>query len=245
MLLIAHRGDSVHRPENTLASFRRALEVGADNVELDVQLTRDGKLVVIHDPTLDRTTNGRGPVGEHSLDEIRALSAGYPTRFGDRFRDERVPTLDEAFELLRGRARILIEIKGESVTEDERGIEERVVEAVTKARMNEHVGIASFLPLALARCRRIAPELPRATLFAPGTTADIVSVSREVEAGLVLPHKSMLDEALAGAVVAAGLHLGTWVVDDPDELDGLARFELTGVATNDPDALLAHLARPG
>ena len=84
MLLIAHRGDSAHRPENTLSSFLRALEVGADNVELDVQLTRDGRLVVIHDATLDRTTTGQGPVASHGFEEIRALSAGYPAQFGDR-----------------------------------------------------------------------------------------------------------------------------------------------------------------
>ena len=78
MLLLAHRGDSAHRPENTLASFLRALEVGADNVELDVQLTRDGRLIVIHDATLDRTTTGQGPVASHSLEEIRSLQRRLP-----------------------------------------------------------------------------------------------------------------------------------------------------------------------
>ena len=243
MLVIAHRGDSAHRPENTLASFRRALEVGADHVELDVQLTRDDRLVVIHDPTLDRTTNGHGPVSEHSLEEIRALSAGYPTLFGDRYADQKVPTLEEAFELLRGRARVMIEIKRESVSEEAAdGIEARIVEAVRQAEMFEHVGVASFLPLALARCRRIAPDLPRAALFAPNLPADVVAVGRDIEANLVLPHKSMLDDALAAAIKEAGLRLGTWVVDDPEELDSLARFGLIGAATNDPGGLLAHLA---
>ncbi len=243
MQLIAHRGDSAHRPENTLASFLRALEVGADSVELDVQLTRDSRLIVIHDATLDRTTTGQGPVASHSLEEIRALSAGYPALFGDRYADEKVPTLDEAFELLRGRARVLIEIKPESVSDVDEGIEARVVQAVRRAEMTEQVGIASFHPGALARCRRLAPELPRAVLFAPQPEADMVAISLNIEADLVLPHKSMLDQALATEIEGAGLQLGTWVVDDPDELDSLARFGLTGVATNDPGALLAHLAR--
>jgi len=244
VLLIAHRGDSAHRPENTLASFRRALEVGADHVELDVQLTRDDQLVVIHDPTLDRTTTGHGPISQHSLEEIRALSAGYPALFGDRYADQKVPTLEEAFDLLRGRARVMIEIKRESVSADTAdGIEARIVEAVRQAEMTENVGVASFLPLALARCRRLAPELPRAALFAPNLPADVLAVSRDVEADLVLPHKSMLDDALAATIKEAGLRLGTWVVDDPDELDSLSRFDLIGAATNDPGRLIAHFGR--
>jgi glycerophosphoryl diester phosphodiesterase len=206
-----------------------------------VQLTRDGQLVVIHDPTLDRTTTGRGPVASHDLEEIRALSAGYPKLFGDRYLDEKVPTLEEAFELLRGHARVLIEIKPESVSDEDDGIESRVVRAVRQAKMTEHVGIASFLPRALLRCRRIAPELPRAVLFAPNVDTDMVAIGLDIEADLVLPHRSMLDAALAGAIRGAGLRLGTWIVDDPDDLDSLVHFGLAGVGTNDPGRLLAHL----
>ena len=95
-LVIAHRGDSAHRPENTLASFAGALEVGAELVELDVQLTADGHVIVLHDPTLDRTTTGRGDVRRMTLAEVRAVSAGYPDRFGSAYAGERVPTLGEA-----------------------------------------------------------------------------------------------------------------------------------------------------
>src|SRR6185295_11448303 len=120
-LIIAHRGDSAHRPENTLASFASALEVGADLVELDVQLTRDGEVVVIHDVTVDRTTNGSGDVRQMTLAEVRALSAGYPERFGPEYEGERVPTLAEALNLMHGRARVMIELKTESVSGDAEG----------------------------------------------------------------------------------------------------------------------------
>ena len=93
LLVIAHRGDSAHRPENTLAAIAGALELGVSAVEIDVQLTRDGRVVVMHDPTLDRTTSGRGDVRQLSLAEIRALSAGYPSRFGTAYQGEHVPTL--------------------------------------------------------------------------------------------------------------------------------------------------------
>ena len=109
-LVIAHRGDSANRPENTLASFASALELGADFVEFDVQLTKDGHAVVIHDPTLERTTSGTGRLLDQTLAEIRKVSAGYPSRFGDAYRGERVPTLSEVLGLLRGRATAMIEI---------------------------------------------------------------------------------------------------------------------------------------
>src|SRR5215510_16313441 len=85
-LVIAHRGDSAHLPENTLAALAGALELGVSAVEIDVQLTRDGRIVVIHDSTLDRTTSGRGDVRQMTLAEVRAVSAGYPSRFGDAYR---------------------------------------------------------------------------------------------------------------------------------------------------------------
>ncbi|HET8644390.1 MAG TPA: glycerophosphodiester phosphodiesterase family protein, partial [Vicinamibacteria bacterium] len=107
-LIIAHRGDSAHRPENTLASFASALEVGADLVELDVQLTRDGHPVVIHDPTVDRTTDGQGKVVDFTLPELRRLSAGYPGRFGAAYAGERVPTLAQVLNFLRGRCKVMI-----------------------------------------------------------------------------------------------------------------------------------------
>src|SRR6266850_146761 len=99
-LVIAHRGDSAHRPENTLAAFAAALEIGAAIAEFDVHLTRDGEVVVIHDATLDRTTNGHGAVRNMTLAEIRRFSAGYPARFGSTYTGERVPTLGP--EILRG-----------------------------------------------------------------------------------------------------------------------------------------------
>ena len=113
-LIIAHRGDSAHFPENTLAAFRSALNLQADLVEFDVQCTKDGQVVVIHDASVDRTTNGRGRVRDMTVAEVQALSAGYPLRFGNAFAAERIPTLGEALETLKGRGRPMIEIKSDS-----------------------------------------------------------------------------------------------------------------------------------
>jgi len=238
-LVIAHRGDSAHRPENTLASFASALECGADLVELDVQLTKDGHVVVIHDPTVDRTTGGHGRVGELTLREVRALSAGYPERFGSDFAGERVPTLAEAMGFLRERARVLVEIKPHSVTGDaEGGIEARALAEVRRARMEKDVAFISFDRRALVRCRDLAPEIARGPLFHRAEAGEVLAVAREVGGELVMPAKGMLSEDLRDRAREAGIKVATWVVDDPEELRALARFDLYGIGSNRPGVLL-------
>jgi glycerophosphoryl diester phosphodiesterase len=242
-LVIAHRGDSAHRPENTLASFASALEVGAVLVELDVQLTMDGHLVVLHDPTLDRTTTGRGDVRRMTLAEVRAVSAGYPERFGNSYAGERVPTLSDALALLHGRARVLVELKSESVTDDgEGGLEARVAEEVRRSGMAGHVALISFDHRAIVRLQALAPEVTRGRLFGRTTADELLAHAREAGCELVMPHKSQLSDALAERVHAAGLKLATWVVDEPEELRRLARFGLYGVGSNRPGVLIDAIA---
>jgi glycerophosphoryl diester phosphodiesterase len=242
-LVIAHRGDSAHRPENTLASFAGALEVGAALVELDVQLTADGHVIVIHDPTLDRTTTGRGDVRRMTLAEVRAVSAGYPDRFGSAYAGERVPTLGEALALLRDRARLLVEIKTESVTDDaEGGLEARVAEEIRRAGLSDQAALISFDHRAIVRLQALAPEITRGRLFGRTTVDEVLAHAREAGCGLVMPHKSQLTDALAERVHAAGLKLATWVVDEPEELKALARYGLYGVGSNRPGVLLDAIA---
>lgn len=238
-LIIAHRGDSAHRPENTLASFASALLAGADIVELDVQLTRDARLAVIHDPTVDRTTNGAGRVHDLTFQELRALSAGYPSQFGDAYAGERVPTLQEVLGFLKGRARALIEIKKESVSDDAAsGIEALSVEAVRHAEMAGDVALISFEPRALMRCRELGPEIKRGHLFYRATPAEVVAGARAVECDLVMPEKGMLSDELIRLARAARLNVATWVVDDPEELRALLRYDLFAVGTNRPGELI-------
>jgi glycerophosphoryl diester phosphodiesterase len=238
-LIIAHRGDSAHVPENTLASFAAALEVGADLVEFDVQLTKDGAVVVIHDATVNRTTDGRGRVHDMTLAQIRALSAGYPSRFGAAHRGERVPTLGEALTLLKDRARVMVEIKPDSVTDDaEGGIEARAIAEVRKAGMEKDVALLSFSRRALLRCRKLAPEIVRGHLFQRAEPGEVLVGAREVASELVMPEKGMLSDELRDRAREAGLKLATWVVDDPEELRHLGRFDLYGVASNRPGIML-------
>jgi glycerophosphoryl diester phosphodiesterase len=241
-LVIAHRGDSAHRPENTLASFQSALEVGAGIVELDVQLSRDGHVVVIHDPTVDRTTSGRGPVGSLTLAELRALSAGYPERFGTRYAGQRIPTLGEVLSFLRGRARLMIEIKSDSVTDDALGgIEARTIAEVRRQDMGDDLALISFDRRALLRCKEQAPEIGRGYLLAEGDPERAVVACVEVGGLVIMPEKAMLSEDLRQRAAAAGLRLATWVVDDPQELPSLEKYGLYGLASNRPGVLLEAL----
>jgi glycerophosphoryl diester phosphodiesterase len=242
-LVIAHRGDSAHRPENTLASFASALEVGATVVELDVQLTADHEVVVIHDPTLERTTDARGDVRRMTLAEVRAVSAGYPERFGDRWSGERIPTLAEALALLRERARVLVEIKAESVTDDaEGGLEARAASEIRRAGMAGAVAVISFDQRAIVRMRSLAPEITRGRVYGRTSPDEVLETAREAGCAIVMPHKSQLSEALASRAREAGLELATWVVDEPEELRRLAPLGLYGVGSNRPGVLLDAIA---
>ena len=242
-LVIAHRGDSAHRPENTLASFAGALELGVSAVELDIQLTRDGHVVVIHDANLERTTSGRGDVRQMTLAEVRAVSAGCPDRFGGEWAGERVPTLAEALALLRDRARAMIEIKAESVTADETGgVEARAVEEIRRAGMVDAVALISFDQRAILRLRQLAPEISRGRIFGRTSAEEVLADARVTASEVVLPHKSQLSDDLVSRVHAAGIKLATWVVDEPEELRQLARFNLYGVGSNRPGVLLEAIA---
>jgi len=242
-LVIAHRGDSAHRPENTLAAMAGALELGVSAVELDVQLTKDGRVVVIHDSTLDRTTSGRGDVRQLTLAEVRAVSAGYPSRFGNGWAGEHVPTLAEALSLLRDRARTLIEIKKESVTDDEAGgVEALTIAEIRRLGVADKVALISFDQRAILRARELAPEISRGRIFSRTSTDDLLAEAQATASEVVLPHKSQLSDDLVTRARAAGIKVATWVVDDPQELKPLARFNLYGVGSNRPGVLLDAIA---
>ena len=150
MLRIGHRGARAYEPENTLRSFKRALEIGVDAVELDVRKTRDDQLVVIHDPDVKKTTNGKGLVNELTLKEIQ----GFSTEKG-----ERIPTLKEAFAFLDKKVKILVELK-------EAGIEEKVLALIRENSLQKNVVIVSFLEDALRKIRELDNDIETGLIYA-------------------------------------------------------------------------------
>jgi glycerophosphoryl diester phosphodiesterase len=164
-IIIAHRGASKHAPENTIAAFRKALELGAEGIELDVHLSADGHLVVIHDEKVDRTSNGNGWVKEKTLEELKALDFG--SWFTQEFKGEAIPTLDEALELLQPWTGIInIEIKGGSILYP--GIEKEVVKKIEKFKLEDKMIISSFNHYSLVEVKKLNPKIKTGILYVSG-----------------------------------------------------------------------------
>ncbi|MGH2634578.1 MAG: glycerophosphodiester phosphodiesterase [Actinomycetota bacterium] len=244
-VIVAHRGASSSRPENTLASFEEALRLGARIVELDVRLSRDGVAVVMHDATVDRTTDGTGAVHELLRDELAGLNAG------DADGPQAVPTLAEVLDLVTGRAAVALEIKnlpGEpGFQTGGEAIVEAVHEELVRTAFDGPVLVLSFNPASIGASRAIDPGVPTG-LLSTEHVPPREALAHAVEAGheMVLPGTgSLIPEgaSFVGDVHAAGLRVGTWTVDDPDRLGMLLDRGVDAIASNDPAMALAVLAR--
>src|SRR5919197_5083274 len=235
-LVVGHRGAMGYAPENTLASFELAVEQGADVVELDVHLSRDGEVVVMHDERLERTTDGRGLVAEHSLAELRRLDAG--AWFEPRFGGQRIPTLDEVLAWARERTPLAIEIKNAPIFYD--GIEAKVVELLARHGMRERALVISFDHHALRRVRELDPAVETGVLYAC-RPVDAPALARAAGARLLEPHWSFLTPQDVDAAHAAGLRVSTWTVS-ASELPRLVAMGVDGIATNEPDVAVRMLS---
>jgi glycerophosphoryl diester phosphodiesterase len=242
--VIAHRGFSGRAPENTLVAVRQAIAVGADMVEVDVTLTADHRVVCIHDDTLDRTTNGTGPVSGHTLAQLGRLDAG--SWFSSSFRNQRIPTLDEVLDTVRGRILINIEIKEEAVTDQlAGGIAERVVRLVAEREMSETVVISSFAPVALEHVRAIDPTIPTASLFNQDLHFDMgpLEVVAEVGSqGLNLSRKRVTSE-IVDRCHSNGIPLGVYTVNRRRQMRRQIQLGVHAMFTDRPDRLITILTK--
>jgi glycerophosphoryl diester phosphodiesterase len=233
--VVGHRGAMGHCPENTMASFERALELGANWIELDVHLSRDGALVVIHDETLERTTNGHGLVRDHTLAELEQLDAGG---------GQHIPTLDEVLVWARERNTIVdIEIKNAPVYYD--GISEAVVSALHRNSMTEQVIVISFDHSAAKRVKALDERVVTGVLYACRPTDGGVGLARAAAADAVLPHWAYVTADDVAAAHAEGLSVAPWASSDPHVLQRLIGYGVDAIGTNHPDVLRDVLASGG
>jgi glycerophosphoryl diester phosphodiesterase len=241
-LVVAHRGASSAYPENTLESFRGAIEAGADVIETDVRLSADGVAVVVHDQDLSRTTDGAGFVHELTVAELKRLdaSAGHGSK-------AEIPTLREVLDLVNGRAGINLEIKnipGEVAFDSPKEATVRAaLEELERTSFSGSVLVSSFNWITIERSRELAPEVPTGflTIAAIAPAAALV-YARDGGHQYVLPSVTALvpaGEAFVREAHEAGRRVGTWTVDDPGEARTLFEWGVDAVATNDPAALLA------
>jgi len=232
--VVGHRGAMGHCPENTLVSFERGLELGADWIELDVHLSRDGALAVIHDETVDRTTNGHGAVRDHTLAELKALDAG--SWFGPEYAGQRIPTLDEVLAWARQRNTIVdIEIKNGPVYYA--GIETAVVEAVQRYDMTEQVIVISFDHAAVQQVKALEPGIATGVLYAGRPVDGGLSMASQAQADAVLPHWAYVAAGDVAAAHAAGLSVAPWASSDPAVLRHMIAAGVDAIGTNHPDVL--------
>jgi glycerophosphoryl diester phosphodiesterase len=224
-LVISHAACGGHAPENTLAGMRKALELQADAIEIDVQASADGVPVLMHDLTVDRTTNGSGEVAKLSLEQLRALDAG----------GEPVPTLAGVLQITRGRALLVIEIK-------QPGIEGLIATVARDQNSLGEVMAWSFFPQALESIRAAEPRMPGALLL----TAEALSRwpearERALRLGLqgVSAFHSRIDEQLTRDCQRSGLALYAWTVDRQANIARLIELGIDGVCTNFPDRAVA------
>ena len=237
---IAHRGFSARYPENTLLAFRKALDLGVTWAEFDLQYTYDAHLVVMHDRTVDRTTDGVGAVSDLSLDQIRALDAG--TRFGPEFAGARVPTFEETLDILAGKARAVVELKFEGNAP--------ISLVIDTLQHRDLLGCSAISSFDLHK-------LPVVVSLAPGisTTAELGLDDRTVE-GLIAEVRSAgadtlgircadATEELVGQAHAAGLCVRAWGLggDQGPEMERLIDLGVEGMTTNHPDVLQDILKR--
>ena len=236
-LRIAHRGASGNglAPENTLAACEKAIQIGVDMIEIDVHLTRDGQVVVLHDPAIDRTTDRTGLVADLYSDEVYQADAG--SWFGTDFVGERVPLLEDVLDLARHRAVVLIEIKADFITE-------RVLRVIETAGAVEQVVLQSFNPDTVERVNLLAPTLPTALLIGQlPTTPSRVRARRiirqvlQIGANALAIWHATLTPPFFEEMRKRGVAVWAWTVDQDIIMRDLTQMGIQGIITNYPDQL--------
>jgi glycerophosphoryl diester phosphodiesterase len=239
LLNFGHRGAPKAAPENTLASFQKAREMGADGVELDVMLCADGEVVVSHDFNVERTTDGHGCVRELTLAQLKALDAG--SWFGPQFVGERIPTLREVVQWAADDMLLNIELKSVSMRTD--GLEEKVINIVREHKLEHRAVLSSFNPFALRRVKQMAPDLHTGLLYA----ADLPIYLRRAwlrplaRPDALHPQYDMVTGAYLLWAKRYGYRVNVWAPDQVPEMERVITQKVDMIITDRPDVLATLL----
>ncbi|WP_019392551.1 glycerophosphodiester phosphodiesterase [Priestia filamentosa] len=232
---VAHRGASAYAPENTIAAFDKAVEMKADYIEIDVQRSKDGKLVLIHDTTVDRTTDGSGKVGNLTFKELRNLDAG--NWKGEQFSGAQIPTFDEILDRYHGRIGILIELKAPELYP---GIEESVAKELKERNLdkpqNEKIIVQSFNHKSMKKMNELLPKVPIGVL----TSSRADTTEQDLQEFLTYadyfnPSYGIVTEDLVNQVHSLGMKIGSWTVRSQEAADFLLDAGVDAIITDYPD----------
>lgn len=240
-IIIAHRGASAYAPENTMAAFRKALEMRAGGIEIDVHLTKDGYPVVVHDQQLGRTCNGTGLIKGKTLQELKKLDFG--SWFSEEFENEPIPTLEEVMDLISTEDILFnIELKSGAVLYP--GIERLVVEMVKKYKMEERVIISSFNHYSLLEVKRIAPEIKIGLLYSAGLV-EPWEYAKRLGAEAIHPLYISIPPEAVKACNENGVLVNPYTIDKPEHIKLAALAGVDGIITNVPDIAIKILEEMG
>ncbi len=238
-MVFAHRGASAYAPENTLSSFQLAVELGAPAIELDVKLTGDGEVVVLHDQTLDRTTNGNGDIRQFTLTQLRKVDAG--EKFDSKFRGEHIPTLREVFDLFGNSVILNIELTNYASPQDD--LLTRVVSLIKQFHLEESTLFSSFLPVNLIKARGMCPDVPIGLLTFPGWKGWFFRspmnfwIPREA----IHSHISDISPDFIERQHRSGKRVHVWTVNAADSIQCMFEYGVDGIFTDDPKLALCIL----
>lgn len=239
-VVIAHRGDSAHAPENTLSAFRLAEKKGADAVEFDVKLSKDRHVIVIHDKTVERTTNGSGQVNTLPLAALKELDAGVHS--STDYPNERIPTLVEVFENLGNDIHMNIELTNYSTPFDD--LVERVADTVQDFGFQERILFSSFLPKNLHKAKKLLPDVPCGLLSLAGIAGFPIRLwgwKGRMEA--LHPHIKDVNVKLINMIHKRGKKIRVWTVNGSKDMEMLTEMGVDGIFTDDPALMMTVLGR--
>jgi glycerophosphoryl diester phosphodiesterase len=234
-IIFGHRGASKFAPENTLAAFDLALASGAPAIELDTMLTRDGVPVVIHDRTVDRTTDGKGRVDDLTLKQVQSLDAG--SRFSAKFHGEKIPTLEQVFERYRSKLLINVELKNYHAPFD--ALPVVVVELVRQMKNQNSLIFSSFNPVNLTRIKRVLPEAQVALLVENSFGGRVLAsrVFSSISPHFIHPQTSYISPEYLSREHAHGRRVNTWTVNDMQDACKFREWGIDGLIGDDPGGL--------
>lgn len=237
ILNFAHRGYTARAPENSVAAFEAALDLGVDGIELDVRTCKSGEVIVFHDPTLQRLTNGRGFVKAKTLSEVKSLHL----LSDHELPPQRIPTLQEVIELVKGRALLNVEIKTRGLPKD--GIEEKVLAILRQYNIEYETLISSFNPLVIRRLRKLDPELVTGFLVDGSFSVrrSEIPLSRIAGAKAIHLEQSLAKKTVLEKLQKLGFYCVVWGVNDPRQMQRLVDLRVHGIITDRPEALKAIL----
>jgi glycerophosphoryl diester phosphodiesterase len=238
-LVIAHRGASAYAPENTLAAFRLATSLQADAIELDAKLLNDGTIIVLHDNTLDRTTDGSGSVYDYSYEEVRKLDAG--SHFSSEFSDEWIPTLEEVFQAVG--EKLLINVEMTNYVKPLDRLPHRTISMVHEYGLVDRILLSSFNPWALIVAKRIDPSIPRALLVGAGEPKIIRNVLKMIVDHAFFHPRESLVTATEVRKLKGKKRINVWTVNDQARMMELFSMGVDGLITDFPDMAREALRR--